>query len=61
MKKARPFYEASYKLEVAKMVGLALTSQMRASVVCSALNMAIIAKQPALGVVVHTDQGSHNQ
>ena len=31
---------------------------MRASLVCSALNMAIVTRQPAAGLVVHTDQGS---
>ena len=41
-----------------KIVGWALASHMRASLVCSALNMAIIARQPASGVFVHTDQGS---
>lgn len=41
-----------------KIVGWALASHMRASLVCSALNMAIIARQPSAGLVVHTDQGS---
>ena len=41
-----------------KIVGWALASHMRASLVCSALNMAIVARQPVPGLVVHTDQGS---
>ena len=40
-----------------KIVGWALASHMRASLVCSALNMAIIARQPSAGLVVHTDYG----
>lgn len=41
-----------------KIVGWSLASHMRASLGCSALNMAIIARQPSAGLVVHTDQGS---
>ena len=41
-----------------KILGWALASHMRASLVCSALNMAIIARQPAPELIVHTDQGS---
>ena len=41
-----------------KIVGWALASRMRASLVRSALNMAIIARQPALELIVHTGQGS---
>jgi putative transposase len=42
-----------------KIVGWALASHMRASLVCSALNMAIIARQPAPGVVIHTDHSQY--
>jgi putative transposase len=31
---------------------------MRAGLACSALNMAIIARLPSAGLIVHTDQGS---
>ena len=41
-----------------KIVGWLLASHMRASLVCSALNMVIIARQPVPGLIVHTDQGS---
>ena len=41
-----------------KIVGWSLASHMRASLVCSALNMAMVTRQLAAGLVVHTDQGS---
>jgi putative transposase len=41
-----------------KIVGWSLASHMRASLVCSALQIAIAARQPAAGLIVHTDQGS---
>ena len=53
------YLAAVLDLYARKIVGWALASHMRASLVCSALNMAIIARQPAPGLIVHTDQGSH--
>ena len=41
-----------------KIVGWAFASHMRASLVCSALNMATVARRPSAGLLVHTDQGS---
>ena len=41
-----------------KIVGWSLASQMRASLVCCALNMAVTTRQPVAGLIVHTDQGS---
>ncbi len=52
------YLAAVMELYARKIVGWALASHMRASLECSALNMAIIARQPAPGVFVHTDQGS---
>ena len=52
------YLAAVMDLYARKIVGWALASHMRASLVCSALNMAIIARQPSVGLVVHTDQGS---
>lgn len=52
------YLAAVLDLYARKIVGWALASHMRASLVCSALNMAIIARQPAPGLIVHTDQGS---
>jgi transposase InsO family protein len=52
------YLAAVMDLYARKIVGWSLASHMRASLVCSALNMAIITRQPAAGLVVHTDQGS---
>ena len=52
------YLAAVMDLYARKIVGWALASHMRASLVCAALNMAIIARQPAAGLIVHTDQGS---
>ena len=52
------YLAAVMDLYARKIVGWSLASHMRASLVCSALNMAIIARQPTAGLVVHTDQGS---
>ena len=52
------YLAAVMDLYARKIVGWALASHMRASLVCSALNMAIIARQPSTDLVVHTDQGS---
>jgi transposase InsO family protein len=41
-----------------KIVGWAMASHMRASLVCQALKMALITRQPEAGLIVHTDQGS---
>lgn len=51
------YLAAVMDLYARKIVGWALASPMQASLVCSALNMAIIARQPAPGLIVHTDQG----
>ncbi len=40
-----------------KIVGWSLASQMRASLVCCALNMAVTTRQPVAGLIAHTDQG----
>ena len=52
------YLAAVMDLYARKIVGWSLASHMRASLVCSALNMAIVTRQPAAGLVVHTDQGS---
>ena len=52
------YLAAVMDLYARKIVGWAFASHMRASLVCSALNMAIIARQPSAGLLVHTDQGS---
>ena len=52
------YLAAVMDLYARKIVGWALASHMRASLVCSALNMAIIARQPSTDLVVLTDQGS---
>jgi len=41
-----------------KMVGWALAPSMPAELVCAALQMAIQARQPAPGLVAHSDRGS---
>lgn len=41
-----------------KIVGRAIASHMRASLVCQALKMALITRQPEAGLTVHTDRGS---
>ena len=41
-----------------RVVGFALADHMRASLVCSALEMAIGVRQPATGLVFHSDRGS---
>lgn len=40
-----------------KIVGWAMASHMRASLVCQALSMALITRQPQAGLIVHTDRG----
>jgi putative transposase len=52
------YLAAVMDLYARKIVGWALASHMRASLVCSALNMAIMSRQPSAGLIVHTDQGS---
>ena len=52
------YLAAVMDLYARKIVGWSLATHMRASLVCSALNMAIIARQPSAGLIVHTDQGS---
>jgi transposase InsO family protein len=41
-----------------KIVGWAMAPTMPAELVCTALQMAIIQRQPAAGLIVHSDQGS---
>jgi transposase InsO family protein len=41
-----------------KIVGWAMASSMPAELVCAALQMAIAQRQPAAGLIVHTDRGS---
>jgi putative transposase len=41
-----------------KIVGWAMASSMPAQLVCDALSMAIASRQPAPGLIVHSDQGS---
>lgn len=41
-----------------KIVGWAMAPAMPAELVCAALQMAIAQRQPAAGLIVHTDQGS---
>lgn len=41
-----------------KIVGWAMAPTMPAELVCTALQMAIIQRQPATGLIVHSDQGS---
>ena len=39
-------------------VGWSMSKRMKASLVTDALNMAITGRNPALGLIVHSDQGS---
>lgn len=41
-----------------KIIGWSMAPNMPAELVCSALQMAIVQRQPAAGLVVHSDQGS---
>jgi len=41
-----------------KVVGWAMAPSMPAQLVCDALNMAIVSRQPAPGLIIHSDQGS---
>jgi transposase InsO family protein len=41
-----------------KLVGWAMSSRMSADLVCDALRMAVTQRQPAAGLIVHTDRGS---
>jgi putative transposase len=41
-----------------KIVGWAMAPSMPAQLVCDALSMAIASRQPAAGLIVHSDQGS---
>lgn len=41
-----------------KVVGWSMSSRMKAGLVCDALNMAIWQRQPAPGLIVHSDRGS---
>ncbi len=41
-----------------KIVGWAMAPTMPASLVCSALRMAIVQRQPAAGLIMHSDRGS---
>jgi transposase InsO family protein len=52
------YLAAVMDLYARKIVGWSMASHMRASLVCQALSMAIVARQPKAGLIVHTDQGS---
>lgn len=41
-----------------KIIGWAMAPNMKATLVCSALQMAIAQRQPAAGLIVHSDRGS---
>ena len=41
-----------------KIVGWAMAPSMPAQLVCAALNLAIVSRQPAAGLLVHSDRGS---
>ena len=41
-----------------KIVGWAMAPSMPAELVCTALNLAIVSRQPAAGLLVHSDRGS---
>jgi putative transposase len=41
-----------------KIVGWSMSSRMKASLVCDALNMAIWQRKPSAGLIVHSDRGS---
>jgi len=41
-----------------KIVGWSMSSRMKASLVCDALNMAIWQRKPLTGLIVHSDRGS---
>ena len=41
-----------------KVVGWAMAPDMQASLVCRALQLAIVQRQPAAGLIVHSDRGS---
>jgi transposase InsO family protein len=41
-----------------KVVGWAMAPTMQASLVCTALQIAIAQRQPAPGLIVHSDRGS---
>ena len=41
-----------------KIVGWSMSSRMKASLVCDALNMAIWQRKPPTGLIVHSDRGS---
>ena len=41
-----------------RVVGFAIADHMRASLVCDALRMALLARRPAAGLIFHSDRGS---
>ena len=41
-----------------KIVGLAMVPAMPAALVCAALQMAIVQRNPAPGLIVHSDRGT---
>ena len=41
-----------------KIVGWAMSAAMPAAPVCAALQMAIVQRNPALGLIVHSDRGT---
>lgn len=56
---AGPFYLAVViDLYSRRVVGWAMSSRMKATIVCDALTLAIWQRQPAQGLVVHSDRGA---
>jgi transposase InsO family protein len=52
------YLAAVLDLHSRKIVGLAMAPEMPATLVCTALQMAIVQRNPAAGLVVHSDRGT---
>jgi putative transposase len=52
------YLAAVLDLHSRKIVGWAMANAMPASLVCAALQMAIIQRNPAIGLIVHSDRGT---
>ena len=52
------YLAAGLDLHSRKIVGLAMANAMPAALVCAALQMAIIQRNPALGLIVYSDRGT---
>ena len=53
-----PYLAAVLDLHSRKIVGWAMAPEMPATLVCTALQMAIVQRNPAAGLVVHSDRGT---